>query len=144
MNDHESYLMWKAYAGRGFAIQTTFERVQASFDANPPAVTGGVVDYVDFARDLTSVGNVFNHVATKDMPYRDEREFRLVFWAVDPRNTDYRKEGPGVRIRVNVSMLIRQIVRSPYHEPLESKLEELLEHHGLSLQSSSVRAAGAR
>ena len=27
MNDSESYLMWKAYAERGFAIRTTFERI---------------------------------------------------------------------------------------------------------------------
>ena len=32
MNDFESYLMWKAYAERGFALRTTYERVQAAFD----------------------------------------------------------------------------------------------------------------
>ena len=32
MNDAESYLMWKVYGDRGFAIRTTFERVQISFD----------------------------------------------------------------------------------------------------------------
>lgn len=86
MNDIESYLMWKAYADRGYAIRTTFERVQASFEPFAGAITGGVVSYVDFERDLIPVGNVFTHVITKDRPYRDEREFRLFFWRPDPKN----------------------------------------------------------
>jgi hypothetical protein len=48
MNDFESYLMWKAYAERGYAVRTTYERVQAAFDRFNGAVTGGVVEYVDF------------------------------------------------------------------------------------------------
>jgi len=140
MNEHESYLMWKAYAGRGFAIQTSFERLQASFSASPSVVTGGVVEYVNFERDLTAVGNVFNHVATKDMPYRDEREFRLVFWDVDPRNVDYPKLKNGLRVPVDVKMLIHSLVRSPFPEALEPELEELIEHYNLPLGSSTVVA----
>ena len=51
MKEHESYLMWKAYADRGVAIQTSFERTQSSFERTPLAVTGGVVSYVDLERD---------------------------------------------------------------------------------------------
>ena len=78
MKEHESYLMWKAYADRGVAIQTSFERTQSSFERTPLAVTGGVVSYVDFERDQTGLGQVFTHVTTKDLPYEDEREFRLL------------------------------------------------------------------
>ncbi len=138
MNNHESYLMWKAYGDRGYAIQTTFERLQASFETLTPAITGGVVDYVDFNRDTTAVGNVFNHVATKDMPYCDEREFRLVFWALDPRNSDYCRQQSGVRIPVNVRLLVEAVVRSPYAAPLEPRLEELLERHGIPLTTSAI------
>ncbi len=76
MNDVESYLMWKAYAERGFALRTSYNRIQAAFDRFNGVVTGGVVEYVDFARHRTSVGNAFHLVMTKDLPYRDEREFR--------------------------------------------------------------------
>lgn len=138
MNDHESYLMWKAYAQRGFAIETSFERIQASLSNSPALVTGGVVDYVNFERDFTPVGNTFNHVATKDLPYRDEREFRLVFWDVDPRNADYAKVENGVRVKVDIKMLIRKIIKSPYQEPLAPELERLMEANGLSLGSSAV------
>jgi hypothetical protein len=140
MNDHESYLMWKAYAERGFAIQTTFERLQASLQASNAIVTGGTVQYVDFERDETPVGNVFNHVATKDMPYRDEREFRLVFWDVEPRNADHPKNNKGVRIKVDVKMLIRNIVRSPYFSEIPPKLEQLIERYGLGFGNSGVQA----
>jgi hypothetical protein len=144
MNSHESYLMWKAYASRGYAVRTTFERLQASLDASEAAITGGVVEYVDFSRDLTPVGNVFNHVATKDMPYQGESEFRLVHWAVDPLNVKFQRNGNGVRVRVNLPMLIASVVRSPYYEPIEPQLEELLQRRGVQIESSSVKVAPQR
>jgi len=144
MNDHESYLMWKAYAGLGFAIQTTFERVQASFDSSPAAINGGVVEYVDFSRDLTPLGNVFHHVATKDMPYRDEREFRLVFWNPDPCNVDLPRSPNGVRVQVDPCMLIQRVVRNPYFASPSAELEALLEANGIELQDSVVRAKRRR
>lgn len=144
MNSHESYLMWKAYASRGYAVRTTFERIQASLDASEAAITGGVVEYVDFTRDLTPVGNVFNHVATKDLPYQDEREFRLVHWAVNPLNVKAQCSGKGVRVRVNLPMLIASVVRSPYYEPIEPQLEELLLKHRVQLESSLVKVAQPR
>lgn len=138
MNEHESYLMWRAYAHRGFAIETNFERLQASLDASTACVTGGVVEYVNFARDLTPLGNVFNHVATKDLPYRDEREFRLVFWEADPRNAGHPQQPNGVRVKVDLKMLIGRIVRSPFPEPVSSELERLLEAYGPTCVSSAV------
>ncbi len=138
MNEHESYLMWRAYAHRGFAIETNFERMQAALDASSAWVTGGVVEYVDFSRDLTPLGNVFTHVATKDLPYRDEREFRLVYWEVDPRNASHSKEKNGVRIKVDLKMLIHRIVRSPFPEPISPDLQRLLDDFGPAVVASSV------
>jgi hypothetical protein len=123
---------------RGFAVVTTFERLQAAFVNADALVTGGVVDYVDFERELTAVGNAFNHVATKDLPYRDEREFRLVFWEVDPRNAGYPKVPGGIRVKVDIAMLIQRIIRSPYPEPLDSELEHILELHKLNFDCSVV------
>lgn len=138
MNDHESYLMWKAYAARGFAVRTTFERVTAALETERPVVTGGVVEYLDFTRDASPVGNVFNHVATKDRPYQDEREFRLVLWDRDPRNAEHPKLSQGMRVPVKISMLVQKVVRSPYPEPMEPELERLLERHELEVQRSAV------
>ncbi len=137
MNNHESYLMWKAYADRGFAIETTFERLQASLVETPAAITGGVVSYVDFERDYTRFGNVFSHVETKDMPYIDEREFRLVFWDIDQKNMNYEKAGNGVRIKVDIQLLIERVVRNPY-QAVNPELEHLLELNGLQPSQSKV------
>ena len=138
MNEHESYLMWKAYGDRGYAIQTTFERVQCAFEASNAAITGGTVQYMDFERELTPVGNVFNHVATKDIPYTDEREFRLVLWRVDPRNADIPRLPKGILIAVDIKMLIRSIVPSPFASPMNPDLERLIETHGIPLRRSRV------
>jgi hypothetical protein len=138
MNNYESYLMWKVYANRGFAIQTTFERIQASLGKSNSVITGGVVDYVDFKRDITPVGNVFHHVATKDKPYQDEREFRLVYWDLDPRNAGCAKTVNGIRVKVDISMLVESIIRSPYPEPISSDLERLIEALGCRFNSSGI------
>lgn len=138
MNENESYLMWKAYGDRGYAVHTTFERVQCAFETSNTAITGGVVQYVDFDRDLTPVGNVFNHVATKDTPYTDEREFRLVFWGVSSQNADIPKLANGVRVPVNVKMLVRTIVSSPFAAPMDAELERLIETHDIDLERSRV------
>ena len=82
MNDSESYLMWKVYANRGCAIESTFERLQISFDGFPGEIEGGTVDYIDYRRETIQVGNIYFPVAKKDLPYRDEREFRLLFLAI--------------------------------------------------------------
>lgn len=140
MNDHESYLMWKAYASRGFAIKTSFERLVAALCSESPAVTGGKVEYVDYQRDATMVGNVFNHVAVKDRPYQDEREFRLVFWDLDPRNAAHPRVQGGVRVPVDTRLLIQAVIRSPYEEPMDSELEAALEHLNIRFESSRVFA----
>ncbi|MGJ0490326.1 hypothetical protein [Methylobacter sp.] len=139
MNDGESYLMWKAYADRGFAIQTTFERVQASFDDFSGIISGGIVKYVDFERDITPCGNVFNHVITKDLPYRDEREFRLIFWQPEPRNQSTVSEPNGTRVRVDLRMLIERVYINPF-EPntVPSEIYELLRERGIECSSSII------
>jgi hypothetical protein len=55
MNDAESYLMWKAYADRGYAIQTTFERVQASFEGFNGEIDGRCVEYMDYSREALAM-----------------------------------------------------------------------------------------
>ena len=138
MNEHESYLMWKAYGDRGYAIQTTYERLQCAFERTENLVTGGVVKYVDFERDLTLVGNSFNHVATKDTPYTDEKEFRLVYWNLSLQNADTFTLPNGVRVPVDIKMLIRNVVSSPFAPDMKPELEPLLVEHGLTLSRSRV------
>ena len=139
MREHESYLMWKAYADKGVAIQTSFERMQASFERTPLAVTGSVVSYVDFERDQTALGQVFTHVTTKDLPYEDEREFRLLLWEHDPANVTLSTAGGGALTAVDVRMLIERVVRNPFQPELPRALSTRLEELGISYDNSGVK-----
>ncbi len=140
MSDHESYLMWKAYADRGYAIRTTFERVQASFEGFPGVITGGQVDYVDFSRDDTELGNAFTLVTTKDLPYRDEREFRLFFWQPEPRNAGHAVELDGVRVPVDLRMLVSRLYVSPLVNGPSPAVRDAAASRGLDFASSSILA----
>ena len=139
MNNYESYLMWKAYAERGFAVKTTFERVQASFEKSSIALTGGVINYVDFARDQTQVGNVFHLVMTKDFPYVDEREFRLLLWKTDPRNIALEFSASGIRVAVDIKMLIERVFVNPLNESVPGDLMQLLEQHNIPIDRSNLQ-----
>ena len=139
MNSTESYLMWKVYADRGFAVRTTFERVQASFEPFAGAITGGVVNYIDFERDITPLGNVFNHIVTKDLPYQDEREFRLLFWRPDPRNQAIERDEKGVRVRVDLRMLIESIYVNPIEKSVPPELLQLLDRKGIKSSISLIK-----
>lgn len=140
MNEHESYLMWRAYAHKGVAISTTFERMQASFSESPGAVSGGVVTYVDFDRDHTGLGQVFTHVTTKDLPYSDEREFRLLVWQHDPKNTVLAFDVDGVAIPVDIGMLVARVVRNPFQPELPRELVSRLAELQIPYDDSNVRA----
>jgi hypothetical protein len=138
MNDSESYLMWKAYADRGFAVRTTLERMKAAFEVSPWVVTGGVVTYVDFERDFTPLGNIFNHVVTKDLPYRDEREFRALVWQRDPGNQGLNPLSTGLRVRVDIGMLIERVIVNPITKAVPDELRVLLEQRGVERAASLI------
>jgi hypothetical protein len=139
MNDGESYLMWKAYAERGFAVRTTFERLQSSFDNFPGEVTGGIVNYVDFEREITPLGNVFNHVITKDLPYRDEREFRLLFWRTAKANQNIMLGEKGIKIRVDLKMLIESIYLNPIETTEHEELCQILDEKDIKYSTSLIK-----
>jgi hypothetical protein len=131
--------MWKAYAERGFAIRPTYERVQAAFDPFNGAVTGGVVKYVDFTRESTRVGSPFYLVTTKDLPYLDEREFRLLLWALDPKNAKLQRTGNGIRVAVDVRTLIERVYVNPLNQSMPGDLLAALESHKIALDISNLR-----
>lgn len=139
INDHESSLMWQVYADRGYAVRTTFSRVQATFDRFNGVITGEVVDYVDFKHDRTNVGIAYNHVTTKDKPYKDEREFRLLIWQLDPKNSQVVQTGNGVRIPVDIRTLIECVYVNPKVTNVPSHLLTLLEKHDVRIDSSRIK-----
>lgn len=139
MNNHESYLMWKVYSNeKGYAIKKTYERIKSAFIDSPCKVTGGKVSYVDIETAGTETGNIFHHVAKKDLPYKDEREFRLVYWDVQQESAEIIKTTPGVFIPVDVKMLIESIIESPKISDIDPELERLIEEYRIPLKRSKI------
>ena len=139
MNDGESYLMWKAYAERGLAIRTTYERICISFDDFAGEVNGSVVEYVDFECEEFSIGNVYTAVVAKDKPYLDEREFRLLLWRPEFENPHLGPPPAGTRVAVDLKRLVERIYVSPKLRELPQEGRKLLEDRGLSEAVASSR-----
>ena len=139
MNRQESYLMWKVYSDeKGYAIKTHYERIKSAFIDSPCKVTGGKVSYVDFETEGTPIGNLFDHVATKDLPYVDEREFRLVYWDLQEKSVEIIKTSDGFLIPVDIKMLIQSIIESPKISDIDPELEQLIDEYGIPIQRSKI------
>ena len=122
-SDHESSLMWAAYAGsEGVAIRTTFQHLQESIRsvAELP-VTFGQVEYVDYRRkEVPRFG--WAPLFHKRMEYRGEGEVRAVlpgppFKGPDnPLDPDVAGQR-GRYVPVNLGILVKEIVLPPHIAP---------------------------
>jgi hypothetical protein len=98
------------------------------------------VEYVDFTRESTAVGDAFHLVTTKDLVYRDEREFRLLLWVVDPKNSELQRSGNGIRVPVDVRTLIDRVYANPLNQSRPPRdLLALLESHKIKIDPSNLR-----
>ena len=141
MSRSESYLMWRVYADRGLAVETNFERLQLALDADAAETHGTVVEYRDFAREHLAVGNIFTAVKTKDIPYQDEREFRLLLWQPDEFGRETVQRPLGIKVHVDVRALVERIYVSPRFRGDLTRLRHELSRAGVACDvlSSSVR-----
>ena len=126
--DHESALMWEAYAGaEGVAVRATFQDLQESIRsiAEPP-VTFGQVEYVDYLQqEVLRFG--WAPLFHKRVEYRGEEEVRAVLpgpplTIVDSKEPEIRldpdvTEQRGRYIPVDLDILVEEIVVSPRAAP---------------------------
>lgn len=80
MNSVESAAMWSIYlkTGDGIAIRTNFRRFRESIRPEGPAVSAGMVKYVDYDCFEVDNTNIFNWAILKRQSFEDEREFRAI------------------------------------------------------------------
>lgn len=90
-----------------------------------------MVDYIDFDREEIPLGNAFTPVVKKDLPYRDEREFRLLFWRHGLTNQSIAVDTNGVRVPVDLNKLVEKICVSPLVREVPSTLYDILERKKL-------------
>ena len=131
-SDHESSLMWEAYAGaEGVAVRTTFQDLQESIRsvAELP-VTFGQIEYVDYRhKEVPRFG--WAPLFHKRMEYRGEDEVRAIlpgppFQELDihphPEVPDIRLdpdvvEQRGRYVPVNLEILMKEVVLPPHAAP---------------------------
>ena len=118
MNECESYLIWEAYTARGcgYAIETPHADLAAAFESFNGVIDGNTITYIPHSSEtlrLPRIGNVFTAITHKDLAYRDEREFRLIFWSADPANASVPTTPNGVRVQVDLGRLISRIHLRP-------------------------------
>ena len=134
-SDHESSLMWKAYAGaEGVAVRTTFQNLQDSIRsvAELP-VTFGQVEYVDYRNEVPRFGSA--PLFHKRTEYREEGEVRAVLpgppWdhtgvpeTPIPLDSDV-AERRGRYVSVNLEVLVKEIVLAPHATPWFAQVVKL-------------------
>jgi hypothetical protein len=76
------------------------------------------------------IRNIFTPVVKKDLPYRDEREFRLLLWQPEHPGIDVSE--PGVRVPVDLVKLIQKIYVSPWVKEVPPEIHRLLERKNLT------------
>ena len=77
-------------------------------------------------------------VMTKDLPYRDEREFRLILWALDSKNIQLRRASKGIRVPVDIGTLIDRVYVNPLNQSIPEDLLALLERHKITIDTSKL------
>lgn len=110
MNDFESAAMWKIYlkTNEGVAIQSTYQKLNLCLNKLDKPVYIGIVNYIDYDNDLIDWGNRMVPFFYKRKSFYHEQELRaLIRWA------DYNLDNGGIKIPIDLSLLIENIYVSP-------------------------------
>ncbi len=119
MNEHESAAMWKLYmqGNEGIAIQSTYKKLKDSL-IDEEQIYLGLVKYIDYQTEGIYASNMFSPFMHKRKSYEHEREVRALIMKMPTTGdkTDYSKESisNGLKIRVDMGILIEQIYVAPY------------------------------
>ncbi len=119
MNEHESAAMWKLYlkSNEGIAIQSTYRKLRESI-IDDETIHLGVVKYIDYEKEwIDTTNNFLSPFAHKRKSFEHEREVRALLTkfptSKDGINISQETIAHGVKIRVNVELLIEKIYVAP-------------------------------
>jgi hypothetical protein len=119
MGDYESAAMWDLYSpkGQGVAIQSTFARLRAAFDAAPETVWLGVVRYLDYDRDAPFWRYSFERFLAKRKSFEHERELRALTWRPPVGSQDWSSapgfEKGGSYVAADLGVLVEALYVAP-------------------------------
>ncbi|MEO9307475.1 MAG: DUF2971 domain-containing protein [Nitrososphaera sp.] len=111
INNYEPYSMWKTYTSnnQGVAIQSTFEKLKNCIN-DTTNVFIGKVKYIDYGKEEVPWGNAFLPLLHKRKNFEHESELRAISFNL---STDPHNPPAGVYVKINLDILIENIVVSP-------------------------------
>jgi hypothetical protein len=127
INSIESAAMWEQYGqkNKGIAIRSTFAKLRDSLSSPDYDMQIGMVNYIDYDRDIIPDGNVFHAIFCKRRSFKHEHELRAAL--LKPSETSDLQTG--LNISCNLGILIAEIFVSPespnwYQELVNSILQK--------------------
>ncbi|MGA2325479.1 MAG: DUF2971 domain-containing protein [Bryobacteraceae bacterium] len=141
----QSAAMWRLYSPTGYAIAigSSVGRLKKALAGTPDQVMIGRVTYVDSNRfSGREPRNLFDPSLIKDRSFSHEHEVRLLLWVLlrpGAANGDWNTLTsrladlpPGMRVPVDISMLIKDVLVDPHAEAWVTELiAKLLERAGI-------------
>jgi hypothetical protein len=142
----QSAAMWRLYSPKDYAIAigSSIGRLKKALAPSQDRVMIGRVTYVDSnGFSHPELPNLFAPSLIKDRSFAHEREVRLLLWVLqrppgaangdcDTPNSRLAHLPPGMRVPVDVSMLIKDVLVDPHAESwVKELIAKLLERAGI-------------
>lgn len=134
INTIESAAMWEQYGqkNKGIAIQSTFARLRDSLSSSNHIMHIGMMNYIDYAKDMIPDGNAFHALFCKRRSFEHEHELRAVF--LKPSVTNDSPSGLDISCELNI--LIDKIFVSPESPNWYRQLvNSILQKYGLDREA---------
>ena len=141
LSEYESAAMWALYSqfNSGIAIQSTYRRLDSSFDKTPEPIYIGKVKYIDYSKERINDKHVLLPFVHKRKSFAYENELRVMTIAHD-RITSRDSFGgssqlveEGRYVKVDLDELIERIYVSPRAPPwLGELVKSILQRFGHS------------
>jgi len=127
------------------AVQSNYARLS---EVLPESAYLGSVRYINYAKDVFDMGNLFNYIVAKRVSFAYEHELRAVIKSDNVKSTDCVpvNDQRGLKVIVDLKKLIEAIYVSPdAKNPFRGVIEEITRTYGLlvPILQSGVNAAPA-
>ena len=139
INEDESAALWQIHStsGKSVAIKTSVGRLRDAIADTDMSIYGGRVRYLDYAKEVMPMENIFTPYLRKRRSFFFENELRLIYWnsALMPSGENMAETDlpAGVAVPVKLDSLIETVYISPQADRyLHDALTVLLEKFGLS------------
>jgi hypothetical protein len=117
-NIAESYALWKIYSDidKGIMITSNVKKLINSLAETPENISLSEIKYIDHNKDYFENSNMTFPIIHKHLAYSYEQEIRLIY-QLETENGfiyDWKENENGKYLKVNLEILIDEIILSPY------------------------------